>query len=525
MRSTDLGALKFTQDATSKVPCRYFLQGNCSAGSHCRFYHDQPLLSISSQINENNSVTNLSADYKEVCRFFLLGTCRFGSSCIYSHIIPPDAVQTVPIHKMERKNLKKINDNDNKMVEKIDSSTVANSLCKNFSESCTLNMSLPPSPTKHFYHNPVYNASIGSHGTLNVNHKFDQNCFTNCRNAFDAADDSKYFILDPFSDQEDPETFNTELKATNLAQINLEPGDESFAFNDRPSFASLAAEMATNDDGVSQLQDDKKPKPFTIKACDLPISDKKHHNRTSENKELCAFAIVGKCRFGANVCKNIHGLQCPRCLLYILDPNDIDRNEQHIDECLGKDIDPTIDSAHLLECGICLERIGEKSDPRFGLLSCPHAFCLSCIRQWRSRYYLSNQNFGSNSLQTLEKSLGTETVRSCPLCRTVTYFIVPSSRWIRDEGEKKRVIEEYKGKLSQIDCKHYNGGFGVCPFGSSCFYAHVEVPGANANGVLRPMLRQCFNQNEERSLVRETRLSDFIDFKFQATTGDPGFPK
>ncbi len=39
------------------------------------------------------------------------------------------------------------------------------------------------------------------------------------------------------------------------------------------------------------------------------------------------------------------------------------------------------------ECCICLERVMEKpfSERRFGLLACEHAFCLRCVRDWRSQ--------------------------------------------------------------------------------------------------------------------------------------------
>ena len=40
-----------------------------------------------------------------------------------------------------------------------------------------------------------------------------------------------------------------------------------------------------------------------------------------------------------------------------------------------------------IDCGICLERVLEKTnaaDRQFGLLECEHAFCLACIRGWRS---------------------------------------------------------------------------------------------------------------------------------------------
>lgn len=139
--------------------------------------------------------------------------------------------------------------------------------------------------------------------------------------------------------------------------------------------------------------------------------------------------MVGKCRYGS-MCRNMHGLQCPRCLHYCLYPHDVEKNEQHIEECLGKT--EAVSSANMseIECGICLERIAQKDDPRFGLLNCDHAFCLSCIRTWRSKHTMSE--------------LAT---RSCPLCRVVTYFIIPSSTWTTEAVEKQKTIEAYKKKL------------------------------------------------------------------------------
>lgn len=210
------------------------------------------------------------------------------------------------------------------------------------------------------------------------------------------------------------------------------------------------------------------------------------------NMELCVFAVTGKCRFGS-VCRNVHGLQCPRCLLYCLHPTDLEQNEDHIRECLEKPVKASNLEDEELECGICLERVLSKPDPRFGLLNCEHAFCLSCIRQWRA----SCQQGTNDPTQ----------VRSCPLCRVVTYFIVPCSQFIRDGDEKAKVIEQYKRKVQSIPCRHYDYGRGRCPFGSSCFYSHLLLDGT-AGPVDQP--RSYVDANEQVKVVREFRLSDFL---------------
>lgn len=210
-------------------------------------------------------------------------------------------------------------------------------------------------------------------------------------------------------------------------------------------------------------------------------------------KELCIFAMTGKCRYGS-VCRSVHGIQCPRCLKFCLHPDDLDQNESHIQECLEQPASHSIEAEEhqMIECGICYEPVLSKPDPRFGLLNCEHAFCIACIRTWRSKYTMDAEN-----------------LRSCPLCRTLTYFVVPSSVWVEDEDEKAEIIEAYKKKLSEIPCKHYTHGINTCPFGTSCFYSHLNADGT----VDKRTVRTIVDGNEKANVYKETKLSDFIVFK------------
>lgn len=170
----------------------------------------------------------------------------------------------------------------------------------------------------------------------------------------------------------------------------------------------------------------------------------------------------------------------------------MDQNEEHIQGCLDKPPEMSLqDLQNELECGICLEKITQKEDPRFGLLNCSHAFCLTCIRAWRNQHV----NLLDITLQ-----------RSCPLCRQITYFVVPSSSWVTDPEEKRLIIDAYKRKMSTIPCKHYNNGLDVCPFGTSCFYAHA----ANDPNQVRTMV---VDKDQGVRHLREQRLCDFIEFK------------
>lgn len=49
-----------------------------------------------------------------------------------------------------------------------------------------------------------------------------------------------------------------------------------------------------------------------------------------------------------------------------------------------------------------------------------------------------------------------------------------ADRVITDPTRKAKAIEAYQHNVATIPCKHYNYGKGECPFGSSCFYAHLN---------------------------------------------------
>ncbi|CAL3969759.1 unnamed protein product [Diplocarpon coronariae] len=55
---------------TSHVPCKFFRQGACQAGSACPFSHD------------------LSSTNDNVCKYFAKGNCKFGPKCANIHVLP-----------------------------------------------------------------------------------------------------------------------------------------------------------------------------------------------------------------------------------------------------------------------------------------------------------------------------------------------------------------------------------------------------------------------------------------------------
>lgn len=149
-----------------------------------------------------------------------------------------------------------------------------------------------------------------------------------------------------------------------------------------------------------------------------------------------------------------------------------------------------------VECSVCLEVVVEgAAGRRFGLLTgCAHAFCLDCIRAWRARI-----------------DLPAATVRSCPVCRKLSYYVIPSDCFVADEARKASLVGQYHGEQKKVPCRNFEYGKGKCPFGSSCFYAHLVPDGA---GGFKPYkeAKHVFRVTEEgiKGVGKAPKLSDFL---------------
>ncbi|GBG34640.1 E3 ubiquitin-protein ligase makorin-1 [Hondaea fermentalgiana] len=212
----------------------------------------------------------------------------------------------------------------------------------------------------------------------------------------------------------------------------------------------------------------------------------------AKSKAPCKFFMRGECRFGER-CRYTHpGADGNGG--YAMSPAPHQQSAPMSAESAMDQFERQ--ASRELECGICLEVIASNKDGRFGILTgCDHAFCLSCIKNWRST----------------EVSKGDdrkELVRRCPLCREPSYFVVPCDRMVRDPARKNALIEEYQVRMKKIPCRYFDQGNGTCPFGTSCFYKHVYSNGQEENpGDLRT-----YKDAEGRTKVDNTsRLSEYFD--------------
>jgi len=117
----------------------------------------------------------------------------------------------------------------------------------------------------------------------------------------------------------------------------------------------------------------------------------------------------------------------------------------------------------IVECGICYEKIPSTGRTLGLLANCNHVFCYNCIKKWRSTV------------------LNLSSVKSCPLCRKISFYIIPSSIYPKNEEEKNLIITEYRKSRMKIRCKYYRyPDHQFCPFGDECFYAHLLPNGERA---------------------------------------------
>uniref|UniRef100_A0A3B3CWQ7 E3 ubiquitin-protein ligase makorin-2 n=1 Tax=Oryzias melastigma TaxID=30732 RepID=A0A3B3CWQ7_ORYME len=218
---------------------------------------------------------------------------------------------------------------------------------------------------------------------------------------------------------------------------------------------------------------------------------------------LCPYAASGHC-FYEDTCTYLHGDRCDVCGLQVLHPYDPEQRRAHEKTCLlafEADMEKAF-AAQLSQdkvCSICMEVVVQKANPsdrRFGILSsCCHVFCLACIRQWRCT-----------------RSFCNKIIKSCPECRVVSEFVIPSVYWVEDQDEKDHLIELFKSGVSKKACKYFDQGRGSCPFGGKCLYLHAFPDGTRAEPD-RP--RKQLSSEGNIRFMNNVRLWDFIEEREQ----------
>uniref|UniRef100_A0A3Q2Z039 E3 ubiquitin-protein ligase makorin-2 n=1 Tax=Hippocampus comes TaxID=109280 RepID=A0A3Q2Z039_HIPCM len=229
----------------------------------------------------------------------------------------------------------------------------------------------------------------------------------------------------------------------------------------------------------------------------------------SDFSQLCPYAAAGRC-FYEDRCPYLHGDQCEVCRLRVLHPHDAEQRRAHEKMCLlafERDMEKAF-AAQLSQdkvCSICMEVVVQKAIPserRFGILSsCRHIFCLGCIRQWRCKRNFSNK-----------------IIKSCPECRVVSEFVIPSVYWVEEQEEKDNLIELFKSGVSKKACKYFDQGRGSCPFGGKCLYLHAFPDGSRAEPE-KP--RKQLSSEGNIRFMNSVRLWDFIEEREQNPGGRP----
>ncbi|KAM4613372.1 E3 ubiquitin-protein ligase makorin-2 [Polymixia lowei] len=228
-----------------------------------------------------------------------------------------------------------------------------------------------------------------------------------------------------------------------------------------------------------------------------------------DQPQLCPYAAAGQCHYG-NSCPYLHGDLCDICRLHVLHPHDPEQRRAHQKVCMlvfQSDMERAfaVQLSQDKVCSICMEVVVQKATPserRFGILSsCCHTFCLACIRLWRCAKQFDNK-----------------IIKSCPECRVVSEFVIPSVYWVEDQEDKDRLIDHFKSGVSKKMCKYFDQGRGSCPFGGKCLYLHAYPDGTRAQPD-KPR-KQLGSEGNVRFL-NSVRLWDFIEEREQRSVPPP----
>lgn len=183
------------------------------------------------------------------------------------------------------------------------------------------------------------------------------------------------------------------------------------------------------------------------------------------SQKACPYFAAGYCRFGST-CKFHHSEGVRPSL----------------------EVQAAVAQSAGIKCNICFDSVLPK---RFGLLmGCDCAFCLPCIRNWRSNR---------------EEEFARDAVRRCPLCRRDSFFIVPSNRYLSAGTQKSRIVAEYLTQMKRRPCRFFQQG--DCQFGNGCFYAHIGPDGREVT-VAVPVPR--VGATGQSHVARTPMLSEFL---------------
>ncbi|XP_031977020.1 probable E3 ubiquitin-protein ligase makorin-2 isoform X2 [Corvus moneduloides] len=252
--------------------------------------------------------------------------------------------------------------------------------------------------------------------------------------------------------------------------------------------------------GCSEPGDSEEGKPHSyLEAICSGLGEPGAGGCPGAGEQLCPYAAAGTCHFGER-CLYLHGELCEICGLQVLHPFDQEQRKAHEMMCMAT-FEHDMERAFAFQasqdkvCSICMEVVYEKpsaSERRFGILSnCTHTYCLSCIRQWRCAKQFDNP-----------------IIKSCPECRVISEFVIPSVYWVEEQEKKNELIEAFKQGVGKKPCKYFEQGKGTCPFGGKCLYLHAYPDGTRAEPE-KPR-KQLSSEGTVR-FFNSVRLWDFIE--------------
>eukprot|EP00612_Vaucheria_litorea_P002102 CAMPEP_0171456506 /NCGR_PEP_ID=MMETSP0945-20130129/2962_1 /TAXON_ID=109269 /ORGANISM="Vaucheria litorea, Strain CCMP2940" /LENGTH=387 /DNA_ID=CAMNT_0011981937 /DNA_START=63 /DNA_END=1223 /DNA_ORIENTATION=- len=363
-----------------------------------------------------------------ICQFYDVGRCKRGSDCKFKH-----------------------GENDQRPLVNVPTRPIPASSsvpCRYFSEGrCNLGNSCPYAHSNYTADEAIRRKQFSQTQKSKINQTSMGSNRTPASAIFKPQAEKKLEgISEKFSNlkvaDESGERMNQETKEVEW----IFPSDEdSFFYGAAGKFKmdenfNLWSKIATENIPQDILENERRNDEI-LKELFANVTKEKNHNfKAPPPRQICQYFLDGVCRYGA-FCRDAHEV-----------PNELIIKEENLQP---------------FECGICYEEI----TGLFGILTnCSHPFCLNCIRNWRHTG-LENQK--------------AESVRMCPICREISYFIVPSKTFVRDSLSKMALIENYKANLAQKPCMYFCKDQ-TCPFGTSCFYAHIRKDGSQEN---QPSLR------------------------------------